>query len=940
MAGFAGYRFYSTSGGGEQSNLSNYQFSELVFTGLVNILKNSDINQDTQMKLERFVRNQFTEYLENKDKPLVSGINNEIINSKLNSYIFNISEDIVVLLNKKKKILDSKVFGEYLGKISNKDVFNLILRDIFNTIKKEDFVSTIIYTLLFIITYSNIFTEDEDIYNNCKTGSTQVLLMSGKAIFNVYIRTLINKNKEHKIKYSTFKQQILDNYLKDKNIQIDEVFLNIGSYLNDIMRTLSMVDIKVYKTAVNSSISVVSLDDSIRDLVGNNINRALVIPLDLPMIVKPKDCNEETSGGYLLNDIEYSEPLINKKIFYNLPSEIGKKNKIFFSLNKMMSTAYKINKDLLDYLVNNNEFHKLLIDTNFQHKYGNLEKRTKYQEKEYQRFLSKKLLEEYIIKIASTFSNVPEIYFPLRLDQRGRIYPRSVYFHYQGHELAKALLQFANPDYIDRNDIESIEYLKAYGASCFGNGLNKKSLKKRVEWVNNNWDNILNFENNVLVSEADDKFLFLSFCLEMRSYENFLNNENAKKFKTFIPIQLDGTCNGFQHLAMLSNETKLFETLNLNKSSSKDDPKDFYQTIVDQVNVQIEMRLNSDSLKIPENVELKESYERLLDIGINRKIVKPAIMNKPYNATNRTLVKYIKDSLEFHHSDEVTTKNSKEELVIYKRGWYNIPGANDSSKASSGFKEDNIKLINHKDIVNLVELIFEIIYVKYPKIKELNLYLNNMVTILNKLNLPVVWNLPHGLKISQNYLIQKKKKIEPFTYLKSSITLTTTIKDSIDKNKQVLAFMPNLIHSLDSSSLVLLYHSYYHTIISEKESEIPFVNFYSVHDCYGITAKYARLLINILRSVYIELYSNNKYIATFDEDIIKMILNTFNIDDKSVQQSSDDISTNRNYSFDKEKRTFIIEGKKYILPPIKNLITYQDEKAYKEGVANANYLVN
>jgi len=154
----------------------------------------------------------------------------------------------------------------------------------------------------------------------------------------------------------------------------------------------------------------------------------------------------------------------------------------------------------------------------------------------------------------------------------------------------------------------------------------------------------------------------------MRSYENFLNNENAKKFKTFIPIQLDGTCNGFQHLAMLSNETKLFETLNLNKSSSKDDPKDFYQTIVDQVNVQIEMRLNSDSLKIPENVELKESYERLLDIGINRKIVKPAIMNKPYNATNRTLVKYIKDSLEFHHSDEVTTKNSKEELVIYKRG--------------------------------------------------------------------------------------------------------------------------------------------------------------------------------------------------------------------------------------------------------------------------------
>lgn len=89
----------------------------------------------------------------------------------------------------------------------------------------------------------------------------------------------------------------------------------------------------------------------------------------------------------------------------------------------------------------------------------------------------------------------------------------------------------------------------------------------------------------------------------MRRFENFLNNENLNKFSTYLPVQLDGTCNGFQHLAMLSNESKLFESLNLYSSTKKNDPFDFYQVIVDKINLNIEMKLKDNTSDKIEEIE-------------------------------------------------------------------------------------------------------------------------------------------------------------------------------------------------------------------------------------------------------------------------------------------------------------------------------------------------
>ena len=107
--------------------------------------------------------------------------------------------------------------------------------------------------------------------------------------------------------------------------------------------------------------------------------------------------------------------------------------------------------------------------------------------------LSTLQLERYIIDIAEAYKSVPNIYFPVRLDQRTRLYCQTDFFNYQSNDLAKALLSFSESGKILKQDTEAINYFKSYGAILFDKELSNKSINQRVEWVDQHQDYILNF---------------------------------------------------------------------------------------------------------------------------------------------------------------------------------------------------------------------------------------------------------------------------------------------------------------------------------------------------------------------------------------------------------------------------------------------------------------
>jgi hypothetical protein len=125
------------------------------------------------------------------------------------------------------------------------------------------------------------------------------------------------------------------------------------------------------------------------------------------------------------------------------------------------------------------------------------------------------------------------IYFPLFVDWRGRILTNTGSFSYQQGELSRSLILFRDGVKLNFRGLES---LKVYAANCFG--LDKLAYNQRLIEIDKNLDKIIKLDIDYIF-EAEEPFLFLSCCLELKGYFDDPDN-----FISRLPIYLDATCNG------------------------------------------------------------------------------------------------------------------------------------------------------------------------------------------------------------------------------------------------------------------------------------------------------------------------------------------------------------------------------------------------------------
>lgn len=226
----------------------------------------------------------------------------------------------------------------------------------------------------------------------------------------------------------------------------------------------------------------------------------------------------------------------------------------------------------------------------------------------------------YQLWLAEQFRDKPELYFPWNLDLRGRMYPLfTVSVHPQADDVGKAPIEFANGKKLGE---DGSYWLAVHGANTYGE--DKLSLDDRVRWIEEHEAEIIDSAINPMKgdrfwAEADgEPFQFLAFCIEWYGYK-----EQGEGFVSHIPVAIDMSCNGLQHLSYLSGDWLLASRVNaLYKLSKEEKPTDYYGLVAEKVQSQVE--------KV---VKAGDRMAQLWEGKINRAIVKRNVMTLPYGAT-------------------------------------------------------------------------------------------------------------------------------------------------------------------------------------------------------------------------------------------------------------------------------------------------------------------
>lgn len=370
-----------------------------------------------------------------------------------------------------------------------------------------------------------------------------------------------------------------------------------------------LIEIQDYFEKGKHKKRIVPTDIALKLIEDLNSKLSVLHPYFLPMVCPPKTWSGIFDGGYISSFLRRNKLIKNNSRDYLNKLKDNNMPIVYDAINHIQATKWQINQKVLEIAQALWEQGKTIADLPDRedeavppYPFPEITDKELLTEEQLQKVKAWKaeaydihkrnvqkrsirIATAQIFRIALQFKDYEQIWFPYQMDFRGRLYPIPVLLQPQGSDLAKGLLRFAEGKQVAGNP-KAVEWLEIHGANMFG--FDKASYQERIDWVQQRKDEIQaiakNPLDNLAWTEADKPFQFLAWCFE---YAEYL--KNPAEFRTHLPIQLDGTCNGLQHYSALLNDEVGGKAVNI---VNTDTPSDIYAIVADKLQEKLKEIVN------------------------------------------------------------------------------------------------------------------------------------------------------------------------------------------------------------------------------------------------------------------------------------------------------------------------------------------------------------
>lgn len=434
-------------------------------------------------------------------------------------------------------------------------------------------------------------------------------------------------------------------------------------------------------------------------------------------------------------------------------------------------------------------------------------------------------------------------YHLYNLDFRGRIYPNTAFLHEQSSDNAKGILLLDEPVVLGE---EGYYWLCVHTANVWGN--DKVSLDDRVAWVQDTIEDILGYAlypmENIGWMEADKPFSFLAACNELRMINEW--TEDIQEFPSCLPIYIDGSNNGVQHLVAMSLDHEVAPLVNLVPSKI---PGDVYMFIADKVwNTLAKMQNNLEKTVVNKfknvfktAVKLQKEYFDAPDKSERKAVAFQQAQS--WRNQNRAL----REKLFPVYWMNITSKKIQRKTV--KRNVMTLGYGGTSYGMGQQVIEDTrdispyLRDKEHLWGALLGTLVYNTCYKELRGPAKLLRMFQRLAERANDQKVHLSWISPiTGFPVVQAYRKPTNKRTE-LKYGEDVLKVQLQVweETTINESKQKTGAAPNVVHSLDAVHLTMCVH------------DAPYAATV-VHDSFGCHAGNMGHMFYHVREKFVELY--------------------------------------------------------------------------------------